>query len=134
VCDWCVQAFRRLAAVSGGHIAFNLAEAAAPPAAIVRGTGRAASPPGPAILITELAEQLLDGSGTAYVVRIFGHERADATWEGWLEFMATDGSSVLRTARETTQSKREDLAYWALGLEPSYLEGAFARARRQQSG
>src|SRR5690242_19339165 len=71
VCDWCVQAFRRLAAVSGGHIAFNLAEAAAPPAAIVRGTGRAASPPGPAILITELAEQLLDGAGTAYVVRIF---------------------------------------------------------------
>src|SRR5690349_15054221 len=48
LCDWCVQAFRRLAAVSGGHVAFALAEGAGPPPAAVRSAPRGArrlSPP-----------------------------------------------------------------------------------------
>jgi hypothetical protein len=36
----------------------------------------------------------------------------------------------LRTDQETTQSTREDVLYWATGLEPTYREGAFARAKR----
>jgi hypothetical protein len=31
------------------------------------------------------------------------------------------------TDRETTQSSREAVAYWATGLEPIYLEGALKR-------
>ena len=36
--------------------------------------------------------------------------------------------TVRRSGRETTQSNREHLAYWATGLEPTYFEGAFSRA------
>ena len=36
---------------------------------------------------------------------------------------------VLRTERETTQPNRGAVAYWADGLEPIYLEGAFNRAQ-----
>jgi hypothetical protein len=35
-----------------------------------------------------------------------------------------------QTERETTQSSAEQVAYWASGLEPTYLEGALARAQR----
>src|SRR5205814_6429032 len=48
------------------------------------------------------------------------------------EFVAADGRGpVLRTDRETTQPNRAAIAYWASGLEPVYLEGAFDRARRR---
>jgi hypothetical protein len=63
-----------------------------------------------------------------YVGRACGRERDDGTWEGWIEFEAPDGSSVVRTARETTQPNRNDLVYWATGLTPVYLEGALLRA------
>jgi len=43
-------------------------------------------------------------------------------------FVPADGSSPLATPRETTQSNRQALEYWANGLEPIYLEGAFSRA------
>jgi len=129
VCDWCVQAFRRLAAVSGGHVAFGLAE---PPGA-VRGTPRTSRPSGAAIVVAELVQTVYDGTGTEYVPRVLGRERFDGTWEGWLEFVAIGSATVLQTGRETTQSKYEDLAYWARGLEPTYLRGAFARARQASS-
>ena len=65
-----------------------------------------------------------------YVVRIYGTQRADSTWEGWLEFYPTDPSKpVLRTGQETSQPNRNALEYWALGLEPIYLKGALARAQ-----
>lgn len=48
-------------------------------------------------------------------------------WEGWIEFIAHDGSDVRRTCRETTQPDRAALVYWATGLSGTYLEGAFAR-------
>jgi hypothetical protein len=48
-------------------------------------------------------------------------------WEGWLEFVADDGSDVRRTPRETTQPDRNALVYWAEGLSGTYLEGAMAR-------
>jgi hypothetical protein len=59
-----------------------------------------------------------------------GRARADGTWEGWIEFVAVGAAIVLRTDQETTQSNREGVAYWASGLGTAYLEGAFARARR----
>lgn len=64
-----------------------------------------------------------------YAPQTFGEQRADGTWEGWIEFhpLTPTGVAVL-TERETTQPNLEALAYWASGLEPIYFEGAFERA------
>ena len=65
-----------------------------------------------------------------YAIRICGEKRTDGIWEGWIEFHPTDSNHpVLRTERETSQPNRTALEYWADGLEPVYLEGAFARAQ-----
>jgi hypothetical protein len=129
-CDWCVQAIRRLAAASGGQAAFALSEAAGPPPSAVRPAPPAPRPVTPPVLIKELVQELQDSSGISYVVRVLGRERIGGTWEGFLEFAAIGAAIVLRTGIETTQSNREDLAYWALGLNTGYIEGAFARAQR----
>jgi hypothetical protein len=78
--------------------------------------------------IHEFSEPFHDHAGTLYDVRVYGREREDGTWIGWLEF-SNPLLPTLRTGRETTQSKVEDLVYWAKGLEPVYIEGAFNRAR-----
>lgn len=65
--------------------------------------------------------------GRGYLPRACGVE-ADGRWQGWIEFVPLDGSTVLRTGRETTQRSREDLLYWASGLTAVYLEGALHRA------
>jgi len=62
-----------------------------------------------------------------YAAQACGRERADGTWEGWLEFVPHDGSIVLRSQRETTQPSLGDLEYGAAGLSPVYLEGALER-------
>jgi hypothetical protein len=130
-CDWCVQALRRLAAVTGGHAVFALAEGGTPVPASLRATSSGARPAGPPVLILEFAEHLRDSAdGSTYVARVYGQPRVDGTWEGWLEFVAVGATVVLRTEQETTQSNQQGVAYWASGLEPSYLEGAFARARK----
>jgi hypothetical protein len=67
-------------------------------------------------------------TGEPYYARACGRRREDGTWEGWLEFDAHDGTSVLRTGRETTQPNWADLAYWATDISAVYLEGALARA------
>ena len=70
----------------------------------------------------------VEADGLLYVPRIYGHQRADGTWEGWIEFHPIGGGDVRATDRETTQPNRGALEYWASGLEPVYYEGAFARA------
>jgi hypothetical protein len=131
-CDWCVQALRRLAATTGGHAVFALAEGGIPAPGSRRPTSRGARPAGPPVMILEFFEHLRDPvDGATYVARVYGRPRMDGTWEGWLEFVAVGAAVVLRTEQETTQSNRQGVAYWASGLEPSYLEGAFARARRE---
>jgi hypothetical protein len=79
-------------------------------------------------VIHEYVKQVADPHGRLYTVRAHGGPRLDGLWEGWLSFTGPDGAA-LRTGRETTQSNREALAYWAAGLEPIYLDGARARAR-----
>jgi hypothetical protein len=71
-------------------------------------------------------EPLLGPDGRRYVARVCGAERQDGMWEGWLEFDCE--GAVARTARETTQSRRAALAYWASGLTTVYADGALARA------
>ena len=66
--------------------------------------------------------------GRSWTVEAWGQRQEDGRWEGWLVFVPADGSLPLATPRETTQSNRAALEYWARGLEPIYLEGAFARA------
>ena len=80
-------------------------------------------------LIQTYVETVRDPRGVEYVAHVYGETRDDGTWEGWLEFApAGGGAALMRTGRETTQPDRDALAYWASGLEPVYLEGAFARA------
>jgi len=52
-------------------------------------------------------------------------------WEGWLEFVPEDGSSVepLVTSVESRQPEHEHLVYWATGLTVVYAEGSLRRAR-----
>ncbi len=66
--------------------------------------------------------------GTFWVPLIYGHCRADGTWEAWIEFRALTDEPVRATPCETTQPTRTAVEYWASGLEPVYFEGAFARA------
>jgi hypothetical protein len=75
------------------------------------------------------SDQVKDSHGHIYDVFIYGEPRADDTWEGWIEFLPINESLLARrTGRETTQSNRAALAYWATGLEPLYIAGAFERA------
>jgi hypothetical protein len=85
------------------------------------------------VLLT-FQSKLVTTQGKAYRGRACGRQRGDGLWEGWIEFVPDDGGPVIRTQRETTQPNLADLAYWATGLTPVYLEGAlkraFTRARR----
>jgi hypothetical protein len=66
--------------------------------------------------------------GMRWRPRACGGIAEDGLWEGWIEFASSDGAAHVRTARETEQPNREDLAYWATGLTQVYLEGALRRA------
>ena len=79
-------------------------------------------------LIHEFKDAVRDARGDGYEAFAYGEERPGGTWIGWLEFRPLGGGPPLRTERETTQPDRGKLEYWALGLEPVYLEGALARA------
>jgi hypothetical protein len=81
-------------------------------------------------LIQRYTQQLTNDSNITYTASAYGEPRADGNWEGWIEFNPLESTKpILRTGRETTQPDKDALAYWASGLEPLYLEGAFARAR-----
>jgi hypothetical protein len=81
-------------------------------------------------LIHEHSTRMKGEDGTLYSVFIFAQQRTDGTWEAWLEFHPADKHQpVLRTGQETSQPNRNATEYWALGLEPIYLDGAFARAQ-----
>jgi len=136
-CSFCQRAVRRLSAASGDVLRFADAGTAAP-AVMVEAV------PGVAVrevvaeeaavelageLIYEYADPLQGPDGTLYIPRVYGAQRLDGTWIGWLEFGGI-GGGVLRTNRETSQPNRPALVYWSSRLQPSYLEGAFRRAVR----
>jgi hypothetical protein len=131
-CERCVTSIRRLAAAAGEFAHFVLTQvpvaegARAAEASPVRGQGAVTVVAEP---FHEYATLLRDADGIDYRARACGGERPDGTWIGWVEFHPVGGGLVWRTDRETTQSNRAALAYWASGLEPEYLEGAFDRAR-----
>jgi hypothetical protein len=123
---------RRLIAATGGATSNGPAHLTLVPDETVPERALAERP-GPELvgqpeLLHEFTEALIEASGEPWAVRAFGQSRADGTWLGWLAFVDLEGRTVRRTPRETTQSTREQVAYWASGLQGSYLEGAFQRA------
>ena len=82
-------------------------------------------------LVHERDIAITDDSGRLYNgIRVYALPQG-TTWAGILEFLPADGSTPIRSARETTQSSPDGVAYWATGLEPIYFEGALDRAQRQ---
>ena len=80
-------------------------------------------------LIHEYTSHIRTPEGAAYVPRTFATRHADGVWEAWLRFDPIGGGwPALETDRETSQVSREAVETWAAGLEPTYFEGAFARA------
>jgi hypothetical protein len=132
-CDRCSAAIRRVIAAAGSASAGGPAylrlvtEDEVVPVMLTPGE-TAPDTVGVPVLIHEFAEGFRDDAGVDYVVRVYGQGRADSTWIGWLTFVGRNAETIKRTPRETSQSSREHLAYWASGLQPSYIQGAFQRA------
>jgi hypothetical protein len=66
--------------------------------------------------------------GTTYRARGCGSPMTGNGWQGWIEFIPSNGGDPVRTGRETTQPNRVDTEYWATGVSAVYLEGALRRA------
>jgi hypothetical protein len=64
-----------------------------------------------------------------YHARAIGRLAEDRMWEGWFEFqpLDTDGPVIVGSV-ESRQPEAHDLAYWATGITPVFLEGALDRA------
>jgi hypothetical protein len=80
-------------------------------------------------LIHEHSAAVVSPEGVRYRALIYGEERSDRTWSGWIEFVPPGTGRTLRTPQETSQPNRRAVEYWAGGLEPLYLDGALERAR-----
>ena len=132
-CEHCERALRRLAAATCGLTRFVTG---GPGTRVTRdleseGVALLAAAGSPAAeVIQEYCTPLQDAGGTLFLPRVCGGERADGTWIGWVEFLEIGGDGLLRTSRETTQPNVTTLRYWASRLQPTFLEGAFARAHR----
>lgn len=79
-----------------------------------------------AVVLAEFADTITY-NGADYRAQVCGAQAANV-WEGWIEFIPTDGGPAVRTTRETTQPNFGDAQYWASGLTHVYLEGALNRA------
>ena len=80
-------------------------------------------------MIHESSTRVIGRDGTSYRAVVMGEQQADGGWQGRIEFHPIAAKSgVLSTGRETSQVSRGALEYWAAGLEPTYIEGAFDRA------
>lgn len=129
-CDRCGRAVRRLAALIGPSSAVVAAEVASTPATLPQPKDLEPRPASGAHLVHTFGEQLLVSNGQRYTVRVYGSGRDDGTWVAWLSFLDPLTGEARQTGPESTQSNLAGVSYWATGLEPTYLEGAFARARR----
>jgi hypothetical protein len=134
-CERCAQAVRRVAAAAGEHASFAAGAAPSPilagaPPKRRRKTVEPAADVVALDMVYEYPDRIRDADGTEYLVRVCGTPRADGIWEGWIDFLGIGADTIRRTDIETTQSSREDLSYWARGLEGTYFEGAFRRTRK----
>jgi hypothetical protein len=79
-------------------------------------------------VLVEYSEPVASKGGRTFIARACGAELDDSRWQGWIEFVPSDGGLPVRSGRETTQPNRTDTVYWATGLTPVYLEGSLDRA------
>jgi hypothetical protein len=80
-------------------------------------------------VLVEFVGTIIGRDGTRWIPRACGRVADDGLWEGWIEFLPlSDSTDPVRTPRETEQSNRDALMYWAQGLTQIYLEAAFVRA------
>jgi hypothetical protein len=128
-CEFCERAIHRLMATAPG-LSTAGAGAILRTAQPVQVVTVVEEEVGPSMLIQEYQHPIQDTDGTLFIPVAMGTQRSDGTWTGWIEFREMGGRRVLRTNRETTQPNQGTLVYWASGLQPSYLEGAFQRASR----
>jgi hypothetical protein len=131
-CERCASAIRRVIAVAGGASSNGPAHVAVDPDVDVAYASASRGSPsadvvGEPVVLHEYADVFQAEDAQSYLVRIYGQGRADGTWIGWLVFVATDSGASRKTGQETSQSSRHHAAYWAMGLEPTYFEGAFKR-------
>jgi hypothetical protein len=66
--------------------------------------------------------------GERYAARAYMARQPTGLWEAWLVFLSLHDGTALATDRETTQSTRAHVLYWASGLSRTYLQGALERA------
>jgi hypothetical protein len=144
-CDRCARGVRRLAAAVGSAflveprvvaVSSTAAEPVVAPTPLVAERVVTTPAPAPAAavhgapqLVSQLNSEVVSADGRRWMALVYGEPRADGTWIGWLTFKLVGGEDAVRTGQETSQPDRAALAYWAAGLQPSYLEGAFNRAR-----
>ena len=81
-------------------------------------------------LVHTYSEVVRDAEGRGYAAEVHALERIDGIWETWLEFRGLGRDVMLRTRRESEQTDRRAVNYWASGLQPSYFDGALLRATR----
>ncbi|MEO8218434.1 MAG: hypothetical protein ABI718_15235 [Acidobacteriota bacterium] len=80
-------------------------------------------------LIHQYSKPTEDPRRGRFMARVYAQQRSDKIWEAFFEFVSLNGDDlVYRTNRETEQSNREAVAYWAAGIESVYLSGALERA------
>jgi hypothetical protein len=77
-------------------------------------------------MVHEFATAVRGSDHCEYKARAFAEKRGNV-WVGWLEFVGPRGTR--KTGEETSQPDRDAVAYWASGIEPVYLDGAWHRAR-----
>lgn len=71
---------------------------------------------------------VVKSGGSVYHASAYAERQDGGTWHGYLVFTTAGGGRTVVTPRETTQSTRDALSYWAGGISAVYLEGALDRA------
>src|SRR5262245_31442555 len=79
-------------------------------------------------VLAQYTDVLTDEALVLYRAHACGAPMPDGKWQWLLEFLPLDGSTPIRSGRETTQPNRTDVEYWATGLTTVYLQGALQRA------
>jgi hypothetical protein len=82
----------------------------------------------PIQLVRQYTPALKGPRGERYVAQAYMARQPGGLWEAWLVFFSLRTGTTLATDRETTQSTREHVLYWATGLGRTYLQGALQRA------
>lgn len=73
-------------------------------------------------LIRQFSSLTQAGDGTQYVARVYGEQRRDRVWVGWIEFAPLNDTPTLKANRSVEQASRTALVYWAAGLERADLQ------------